>query len=86
MPVIADRYAEYKDALPAGEEPQKWWPFCMAETKKLLEEETDEVKAQVEKERKRKKEDLDWDIIVNAEEDDTVMTSAVFKQVFESQQ
>lgn len=84
MSVIADRYTEYKAALPAGEEPQKWWPFCMEQTKKLLEAETAEVKEKVEKERKKKKGEIDWDVIINAEEDE--MTAAMLKQVFESQQ
>ncbi|OJT15786.1 hypothetical protein TRAPUB_4058, partial [Trametes pubescens] len=70
MPEISDRYAEYKAELPEGEEPTKWWPFCMEQVKKLLENETDAVKAEVETKRKAAKTGVDWDVIFNADHDD----------------
>ncbi len=73
MPQISDRYVEYKAELPEGEEPKKWWPFCMEQVKKLLEDESDEVKAEVETKRKAAKTSVDWDLIFNTDDNDDVL-------------
>ncbi|OJT12277.1 hypothetical protein TRAPUB_11176 [Trametes pubescens] len=73
MPQISDRYVEYKAELPEGEEPKKWWPFCMEQVKKLLEDESDEVKAEVETKRKAAKTSIDWDLIFNTDDNDDVL-------------
>lgn len=83
MPVVSDRFAEYKATIPEGEEPRKWWPFCMDEVKKLLEAESDEVKAEVEVKRHAAKTGIDWDVVFNAgdNDDDVPITQAQAQQV-----
>ncbi|KAL1942370.1 hypothetical protein VTO73DRAFT_6434 [Trametes versicolor] len=73
MPQISDCHVEYKAALPEGEEPKKWWSFCMEQAKKLLEDESDEVKAEVETKRKAAKTSVDWDIIFNTDDNVDVL-------------
>ncbi len=47
MALIKLNYAAYKHGLPEGEEPREWWGFAIAEAKRLLEAEPDDVKAAV---------------------------------------
>ena len=68
MPKISEKYSEYRRTLSEGETATQWWPFCMAQAKEMLQEETEDVKEEVEKRRKAVKEAVDWDVLLNASE------------------
>ncbi len=48
MSAIKSNYMAYRDNLPDGEEARGWWSFTIEEAGRLLEQEPDEVKAEVE--------------------------------------
>ncbi len=47
MPRLHQLYEEHKASVAEGEEAKKWWPFVITEAKRLLSQETDEVKQEV---------------------------------------
>ncbi len=48
MPALRERYKAYVDALPEGEKAREWWGFACSEAARMLQDEPDDVKSEVE--------------------------------------